>query len=111
MPSSSYSLLFPPLPSRLLLLPPPSFKSQSLSLLSLPLPHRKIAQLTNNAPAIPHLGIPAYNWLNDDEHGGRGVVLYIYIYGCMHTFYNFKKGNNKYTRYHFLFVCRAFESY
>ena len=31
----------------------------------------QIAQLTNDAPAIPRLGIPAYNWLNDDEHGVR----------------------------------------
>ena len=28
-----------------------------------------IGQLTNKAPAIEHLGIPAYNWLSDDEHG------------------------------------------
>lgn len=28
----------------------------------------KIQQLTNDAPAIPRLGIPSYNWLNDDEH-------------------------------------------
>ncbi len=27
------------------------------------------AQLTNRAPAIPDLGIPAYNYLNDDQHG------------------------------------------
>ena len=26
----------------------------------------------NAAPAIEHLGIPAYNWLSDDEHGVRG---------------------------------------
>eukprot|EP01104_Vermistella_antarctica_P017227 TRINITY_DN6074_c0_g1_i1.p1 TRINITY_DN6074_c0_g1~~TRINITY_DN6074_c0_g1_i1.p1 ORF type:complete len:949 (-),score=113.70 TRINITY_DN6074_c0_g1_i1:185-2626(-) len=29
----------------------------------------KIKQLWNGAPAIPSLFIPAYNWLNDDEHG------------------------------------------
>lgn len=29
----------------------------------------QIAQLTNNAPAIPYMGIPSYNWLNDDQHG------------------------------------------
>jgi beta-glucosidase len=27
----------------------------------------KISQLTNDAPQIARLGIPAYNWLNDDE--------------------------------------------
>lgn len=29
----------------------------------------QVAQLSNNAPAIPHLGIPMYQWLNDDVHG------------------------------------------
>lgn len=29
-------------------------------------------QLTNFAPAIRHLGIPEYQWLNDDLHGLRG---------------------------------------
>ena len=32
----------------------------------------QIGQLTNKAPAMEHLGIPAYNWLSDDEHGVRG---------------------------------------
>eukprot|EP00039_Didymoeca_costata_P007118 m.96434 g.96434 ORF g.96434 m.96434 type:complete len:835 (+) comp13547_c1_seq2:207-2711(+) len=31
-----------------------------------------ISQLTNAAPALERLGIPAYNWLSDDEHGVRG---------------------------------------
>jgi len=29
----------------------------------------QIGQLQNKAPEITHLGIPAYNWLNDDQHG------------------------------------------
>jgi beta-glucosidase len=29
----------------------------------------QISQLTARAPALPALGIPAYNWLNDDVHG------------------------------------------
>ena len=29
----------------------------------------QIAQLTNAAPAIERVGLPAYQWLNDDEHG------------------------------------------
>lgn len=29
----------------------------------------QVAQMTNTAPAITRLGIPAYNWLNDDQHG------------------------------------------
>ena len=32
----------------------------------------QISQLTNAAPALEHVGIPAYNWLSDDEHGVRG---------------------------------------
>lgn len=32
----------------------------------------QIAQLTNRAPAIPRLYVPAYQWLNDDLHGLRG---------------------------------------
>src|SRR4051794_33947362 len=29
----------------------------------------KIAQLMNDAPAIPRLGVPAYNWWNEALHG------------------------------------------
>jgi beta-glucosidase len=29
----------------------------------------KISQMQNNAPAIPHLGIPAYGWANEALHG------------------------------------------
>jgi beta-glucosidase len=29
----------------------------------------KVAQMMNNAPAIPRLGIPAYNWWNEALHG------------------------------------------
>ena len=32
----------------------------------------QIAQLTNKAPSMEQLGVPAYNWLSDDEHGVRG---------------------------------------
>ena len=31
-------------------------------------------QLVNNAPAIDRLGLPAYNYLNDDEHGVIGTA-------------------------------------
>lgn len=35
----------------------------------------QIRQLQNSAPEIPHLGIPAYQWLNDDQHGvGRAQL-------------------------------------
>ena len=42
----------------------------------------KIAQLTNDAPAIVRLGIPAYNWLNDDEHGVVRPHATSYPNGC-----------------------------
>lgn len=29
----------------------------------------KVAQMQDNAPAIPHLGVPAYNWWNEGLHG------------------------------------------
>jgi len=32
-----------------------------------------IGQLVNNAPAIDEVALPAYNWLNDDEHGVKGT--------------------------------------
>lgn len=39
----------------------------------------KIAQLLNNAPPIPRLGVPAYNWWNECLHGvaraGRATVF------------------------------------
>ena len=34
----------------------------------------KIAQLVNVAPAIPRLGIPAYNWWTESLHGAIGAV-------------------------------------
>lgn len=44
----------------------------------------QIAQLQTRAPAITHLGIPSYNWLNDDVHGvGRaGIKATILPDGC-----------------------------
>ena len=42
------------------------------------------AQLTNTAPAIPHLGVPAYQWLNDDQHGVARTVARATVFpnGC-----------------------------
>jgi hypothetical protein len=34
----------------------------------------KVAQLLNVAPAIPRLGIPAYNWWTESLHGAIGTV-------------------------------------
>ena len=33
-----------------------------------------IAQLVNDAPAIDRLSLPAYDYLNDNEHGVKGVA-------------------------------------
>ena len=42
------------------------------------------AQLTNTAPAIPQLGVPAYQWLNDDQHGVARTVARATVFpnGC-----------------------------
>ncbi|XP_065196530.1 uncharacterized protein LOC135828022 [Sycon ciliatum] len=42
----------------------------------------QIGQLTNAAPAIVRLGIPAYNWLNDDEHGVKQKHATSFPNGC-----------------------------
>ncbi len=34
----------------------------------------KVDQLVNTAPAIPRLGIPAYNWWTESLHGAIGEV-------------------------------------
>jgi beta-glucosidase len=41
-----------------------------------------IPQLYDNAPAIPHMGIPAYVWLNDDVHGVQSPHATIFPDGC-----------------------------
>ena len=43
---------------------------------------QQIAQLTNEGPALPDLGIPMYNWLNDDEHGVRQPHATSFPNGC-----------------------------
>ncbi|KAL8472757.1 hypothetical protein ACS0TY_029833 [Phlomoides rotata] len=52
-------------------------KTRARSLISLLTLHEKIQQLTNNASAIPRLGIPSYEWWSESLHGvadnGPGV--------------------------------------
>ena len=43
---------------------------------------QQIAQLTNEGPALPDLGIPMYNWLNDDEHGVKQAHATSFPNGC-----------------------------
>eukprot|EP00163_Fabomonas_tropica_P032439 TRINITY_DN812_c0_g2_i24.p1 TRINITY_DN812_c0_g2~~TRINITY_DN812_c0_g2_i24.p1 ORF type:complete len:525 (+),score=115.58 TRINITY_DN812_c0_g2_i24:416-1990(+) len=42
----------------------------------------KVSQLTNDAPALQRFYIPAYNWLNDDEHGVRNAAATSFPNGC-----------------------------
>lgn len=42
----------------------------------------QILQLQNTAPAMPHVGIPSYEWLNDDEHGIPQPHTTTYPNGC-----------------------------
>lgn len=37
-------------------------------------PDEKVEQLLNTAPAIPRLGIPAYNWWTESLHGALGAL-------------------------------------
>lgn len=46
-----------------------SFEERAENLVSLLTVDEKIHQMVNNAPAIPRLGIPAYNWWNESLHG------------------------------------------
>jgi beta-glucosidase len=45
------------------------FEQRVDNLVSLLTLDEKISQMVNNAPAIPRLGIPAYNWWNETLHG------------------------------------------
>eukprot|EP01084_Bolivina_argentea_P317675 550826_1 len=42
----------------------------------------KYPQLTNKAPEILRLGIPSYNWLNDDIHSVRNNNATVFPNGC-----------------------------
>ena len=44
--------------------------------------NEKFPQLTNDAPEIERLGIPSYQWLNDDEHGVRNSHATMFPDGC-----------------------------
>ncbi len=42
----------------------------------------KIAQMTNDAPELSRLGIPAYNYLNDDVHSVQSTHTTVFPDGC-----------------------------
>jgi len=46
-----------------------SFKEQAAELVSQMTIEEKLSQMRYTAPAIPRLGIPAYNWWNECLHG------------------------------------------
>src|SRR5215468_10572385 len=46
-----------------------SFEERAADLVSRMTLDEKISQLQNNAPAIPRLGVPAYEWWNEALHG------------------------------------------
>jgi beta-glucosidase len=46
-----------------------SFEERSADLVSRMTLEEKVAQLQNDAPAIPRLGVPAYEWWNEALHG------------------------------------------
>jgi beta-glucosidase len=46
-----------------------SFEDRAADLVARMTLEEKIAQLQNNAPAIPRLGVPAYEWWNEALHG------------------------------------------
>jgi beta-glucosidase len=49
--------------------PSRSFEERAADLVARMTLDEKIAQLQNNAPAIPRLGVPAYEWWNEALHG------------------------------------------
>src|SRR5271154_60418 len=59
--------------------PGASFEQRAGALVSRMTLEEKIGQLMNDAPAIPRLDIPAYNWWNECLHGvaraGRATVF------------------------------------
>lgn len=46
-----------------------SFESRAIDLVSRMTLEEKVAQMQNDAPAIPHLGVPKYEWWNEALHG------------------------------------------
>ncbi len=46
-----------------------TFEARAANLVSMMTLKEKISQMENDAPAIPRLGIPAYNWWNECLHG------------------------------------------
>src|SRR5277367_5558560 len=58
---------------------PPNFEQRANALVSRMTLEEKVSQLMNDAPAIPRLDIPAYNWWNECLHGvaraGRATVF------------------------------------
>ncbi|EOR96122.1 Beta-glucosidase [Arcticibacter svalbardensis MN12-7] len=57
-----------------------SFEERSVDLVSQLTLEEKVAQMMNTAPAIPRLGIPAYNWWNEVLHGVARTSYHVTVY-------------------------------
>ena len=51
-----------------------SFEERAKDLVSRMTLEEKVTQMLHGAPAIPRLGIPAYNWWNEALHGVQEQV-------------------------------------
>lgn len=57
-----------------------SFEARVKDLVSRLTLEEKVAQMLNSAPAIPRLGIPAYNWWNEVLHGVARTPYHVTVY-------------------------------
>ncbi|MDG2538591.1 glycoside hydrolase family 3 C-terminal domain-containing protein [Dyella jiangningensis] len=66
-----------------------SFEDRAADLVSRMTLEEKVAQMQNNAPAIPRLGVPAYEWWNEGLHGvarAGGATVFPQAIGLAATF-------------------------
>lgn len=57
-----------------------SFEERSADLVSQLTLEEKVAQMLNTAPAIPRLGVPAYDWWNEVLHGVARTSYHVTVY-------------------------------
>ena len=60
-------------------MPSHDFEARARELVSQMTLDEKISQISNSAPAIPRLGVPAYDWWNECLHGvGRAGIATVF---------------------------------
>lgn len=74
---SSFGLAQPPFPFQN---PSLSFEARAADLVSRLTLEEKVAQMLNAAPAIPRLGVPAYDWWNEVLHGVARTPYRVTVY-------------------------------